>query len=64
MLSRFWHFSRLGAASLLSLVVAGQMLASSVIDHFGLLGIARHPATPSRVVGALLLVAGVVLMRR
>jgi hypothetical protein len=55
---------RLGAASLIALVVAGQMLASAVFDHFGLLGLAQHPATPSRLLGAVLIVAGVVLIRR
>jgi transporter family-2 protein len=55
---------RLGAASLVALVVAGQMLASSVFDHYGLLGIPQHVATPSRIAGAVLIVAGVVLMRR
>lgn len=55
---------RLGAAALVALVVAGQMLASTVVDHYGLLGIPAHAATPSRLLGALLIVAGVVLMRR
>jgi transporter family-2 protein len=55
---------RLGAASLVALVVAGQMLASGVFDHFGLLGLTRHSATPSRLLGAILIVAGVVLIRR
>lgn len=54
---------RLGAASLVSLVVAGQMLASAAFDHFGLLGVAQHSATPSRLLGAVLIVAGVVLIR-
>jgi len=55
---------RLGAASLIALVVAGQMLASAVFDHLGLLGLAQHTATPSRLFGAVLIVAGVVLIRR
>lgn len=55
---------RLGAASLVALVVAGQMLASTLFDHFGWLGLAQHQATPSRLLGALLIVAGVVLIRR
>jgi transporter family-2 protein len=55
---------RLGAASLVALVVAGQMLASAVFDHFGLLGLTQHTATPSRLLGGLLIVAGAVLIRR
>lgn len=55
---------RLGAAALLALFVTGQMLASLAFDHFGLFGLARQPADPLRLLGALLLVAGVVLIRR
>jgi len=55
---------RLGTATFVALLVAGQMLASLVVDHYGLLGVARHLADPSRLLGAVLLVGGVVLMRQ
>ena len=55
---------RLGAATLLALFVAGQMIASLAIDHFGLFGLERQPADLPRLAGALLLVLGVVLIRR
>ena len=55
--------SRLGAAFLFALFVVGQMAASLVIDHFGLLGVPQHGISPLRLVGVLLLVAGVVLIR-
>lgn len=55
---------RLGAATLLALFVTGQMLASLAFDHYGLFGLARQPADLPRLLGALLLVAGVVLIRR
>ena len=54
---------RLGAASTVALVVTGQMLASLVFDHFGLLGLVPQTASATRVLGAALLVASVVLMR-
>jgi transporter family-2 protein len=54
---------RLGAAAFIALLIAGQMIASLVLDHFGLFGIPRNPADVTRIVGAALLVAGVVLMR-
>lgn len=38
--------------------MAGQILASVAIDHFGLFGLAAHPATPLRLVGTVLLLAG------
>lgn len=55
---------RLGAATVLALVVVGQMIASLILDHFGLLGLAQHPVTPKRMLGAILLTLGVVVIRR
>ena len=55
---------RLGAATLLSLVVAGQMIAAILLDHHGLLGFAQHAVNLWRVLGALLLIAGTVLILR
>jgi transporter family-2 protein len=55
---------RLGAAVLLALVLVGQMVISVILDHFGLLGLPSHPLSVGRVAGGLLLIAGVVLIRR
>ena len=55
---------RLGAATLLALVVLGQLGTSLVVDHFGWLGFAQHPITLVRLLGAALLFAGVVLIVR
>jgi bacterial/archaeal transporter family-2 protein len=55
---------RLGIAIVLALMVASQGITAIVIDHFGLFGMPRAPLSLSRVGGALLLVAGVALMRR
>jgi transporter family-2 protein len=55
---------RLGAAVLISLIVAGQMISSILLDHVGAVGFSRHPLSVWRVVGALLLLGGVVLIRR
>ena len=55
---------RLGAATLLSLVVAGQMIAAMVLDHHGWLGFAQHSVNLWRVIGAGLLIAGTVLVLR
>lgn len=54
---------RLGAATLLAAIVAGQMLASLILDHFGMLGFPIQPVTPVRVAGVVLIVAGVVLLQ-
>jgi transporter family-2 protein len=55
---------RVGAATSIALIVAGQMLTSVTFDHFGLLGLTQHPIGAIRVVGAVLLLAGVVLIRQ
>lgn len=53
---------RLGALLLLALTVAGQMVASVVVDHFGLLGFPQHPISVGRVIGIVLLVIGIWLV--
>ena len=53
----------LGAATLLALVVAGQMSAAVIMDHFGAFGLAQHPVSISRLAGVALVIAGVVLIR-
>ena len=52
---------RLGAASLICLVVFGQVIASLLLDHHGVLSAVR-PADGLRIVGALLVAVGAVLV--
>jgi transporter family-2 protein len=54
----------LGASGLTAVVITGQLAISVVIDRFGLLGLAKQQIDVSRVVGLVLLVAGVVLVVR
>jgi len=54
----------LGASGLTAVVITGQLLISVVIDRFGLLGIARSPIGAGRILGLVLLAAGVVLVVR
>jgi transporter family-2 protein len=55
---------RLGAATLVGLTVTGQMLSSVVLDHYGLIGFPHHPISLGRIVGAVLLLIGVLLIQR
>lgn len=55
---------RLGAATVLALLVAGQLLAAIAFDHFGVFGLEKHPVDAYRAAGAVLLIAGVMLIRR
>ena len=55
---------RVGALALMALVIAGQLLAALVLDHFGLLGLRRMPVTSSRLAGAALLLLGLFFVLR
>lgn len=55
---------RLGIASMITLAVAGQMVAALIIDHYGALGLDRTPMTPGRLMGVALVIGGVLLVRR
>jgi bacterial/archaeal transporter family-2 protein len=55
---------RLGAATLLSLVILGQLSCSLLVDHFGWLGFPLHPLSVTRLAGAALLFCGVLLITR
>jgi len=55
---------RVGAAVVICCAVFGQLFAALVLDTFGWLGVPRVPLNPSRIVGALLLAAGVLLMQK
>jgi bacterial/archaeal transporter family-2 protein len=54
---------RFGAATVLALVVVGQMIGSLTFDQFGLLGLPQQPASLVRLIGAGVLIVGVVMVR-
>ena len=55
---------RLGLAALITIGIAGQITMALLLDNFGALGLPREPVNLGRIVGALLVIAGVVLVRR
>jgi transporter family-2 protein len=54
----------LGASGLTAVVITGQLAISVAIDRFGLLGVAKQHVGAQRVLGLVLLLAGVVLVVR
>ncbi len=54
----------IGAATTVSMILAGQVLASVLIDNFGWLRIPVHELTIPRVAGAVLVVVGVALVQK
>ena len=59
-----WVNQKQGMALTFALVVSGQIFISLLIDHFGLLGSAIRTITLGKVIGATLIVAGLVLIKR
>lgn len=54
----------LGAATMMAIMISGQMAAGLILDHFGLVGYETHPANIWRCLGAVLLVTGVVIIKK
>ncbi len=54
---------KLGATTMFAFLLGGQMLASLILDHFGIFGYPVQPISLWRVVGVLLLCAGVLLIK-
>ena len=55
---------KIGLASLITIGIAGQIAMALVLDHIGALGLQRDPVSVGRILGAMLVVAGVILVRR
>lgn len=54
---------RLGAGTLMALIVAGQLAAALMLDHFGALGFAHQPLSLAKLAGATLIVVGASLVQ-
>ena len=55
---------RIGLAALITIGIAGQIAMALLLDHVGGLGLPREPLNVGRIAGALLVIGGVVLVRR
>jgi bacterial/archaeal transporter family-2 protein len=55
---------RLGATALLALTLGGQMLAALAVDQYGVIGFPQSPVTPTRLLGAVLVIVGALLIVR
>ena len=54
---------KLGAVFMIALIIVGQMVASLLLDHFGLVGYQTHPITVWRVLGVFLMLGGVYMIK-
>jgi transporter family-2 protein len=55
---------RLGAALSFGLIIAGQMVFSLALDHFGFFGVAVQPVNWGRIAGVLLIFAGILFIQK
>jgi|TARA_R110002124_G_scaffold26380_17_gene95016 bacterial/archaeal transporter family-2 protein len=59
-----WGVPKLGVATTITLMVAGQLLLSLVLDHFGVMDVPKQPMNLGRIAGVALVLVGVLLVRR
>jgi transporter family-2 protein len=59
-----WAARDLGAVLTLTLVIVGQLITSTVLDHYGLMGFQQQPASPIKIAGCGLLLVGAYLIKK
>ena len=59
-----YAFPRIGPAFTFGLIVAGQMISSLLLDHFNILVAAQHSINIWRIIGIVMIIAGVVMVRK
>lgn len=62
--SSLFFIPRMGATAMIAAFITGQLLGSVVVDHFGLMGLTPNPVTITRIMGIILLFAGLFLVIR
>ena len=55
---------KIGVTSMLAASIAGQLIISSVIDHFGFFNVPVHPISFGRIAGIALLATGIFFIQR
>ena len=53
---------RFGAASFVAFILIAQLLSSAVVDQFGLFSMAKRPIDMTRLIGLIVIVAGIAIM--
>ena len=61
-LSISWAAPRFGISNAVAFVLLGQLVAMTLIDHFGLIGAPRYTMNTQRIVGLVLMAVGVFLV--
>jgi transporter family-2 protein len=62
--SSLFFIPRMGATAMIAAFITGQLMGSVLVDHFGLMGLTPNPVTITRIMGIILLFAGLFLVIR
>lgn len=62
--STIFFIPRIGVTTVLAASIVGQLIAASVIDHFGFFGIAVQPISTKRIIGIIMLLSGVFFIQK
>jgi bacterial/archaeal transporter family-2 protein len=62
--SSLFFIPRLGATAMIAAFITGQLIGSVLVDHYGLMGLTTNPVTFTRLMGIILLFAGLFLVIR
>ena len=61
-LSITWVAPRFGISNAVSFVLLGQLVAMSLIDHYGFVGAIQNPLSSQRLIGLILMATGVIMV--
>lgn len=62
--SVIFFIPKIGITTVLAASIAGQLIAASIIDHFGFFGISVHQISTGKIIGILLLLSGIFLIQK
>lgn len=60
----YYTIPRLGIATMISLGLSGQLIISVIAGHFGWFGMPEEPVTIKRMVGAIAMIVGIVMINQ
>ncbi|TLX77760.1 DMT family transporter [Labilibacter sediminis] len=62
--SVIFFIPKIGVTTVLAASIAGQLIASSIIDHYGFFGLSVHQISVGKIAGILLLLSGIFLIQK
>ncbi len=62
--SVIFFIPKIGVTTVLAASIAGQLIAATIIDHFGFFGVTIHAVSVQKVIGILLLLGGIFFIQK